>query len=164
MESDINEPLWSKQLETGVDILDKQHRRYLALLSNYLDKASESVSTPERVLHLAETFNFLRDYAREHFATEESIMEKIAYPDIESHREEHAYFLKHVGRLYEQMKVEGFSAELDREVNYYTAEWFIEHIRFTDVKFVEFINKRTSEDKTVPPFLKKLYRSLFGKG
>ena len=61
------------------------------------------------------------------------------------------------------MRKEGFSPDLAREVNYYTIEWFIEHIRVADLKLVEFINQKTIEDKSIPVFLKKVYTSFFGK-
>jgi hemerythrin len=60
------------------------------------------------------------------------------------------------------MKTKGFSPELAREVNYYTVEWFVEHIRVTDMKLVEFLNQLSAKDKKIPTYLKNLYTSLFG--
>lgn len=163
MESELTQIGWSDDLETGIDVLDAQHHRYFDLLDNYLVKTTEKSTTPEQILDLAETFNFLRKYAEEHFSTEESIMEKTDYPEFGLHQEEHAYFLHHVQRLYECLKKEGFSPDLAREVHYYTVEWFIEHINLTDVKLVNFLNKQAVEDIRIPVFLKKMYTNLFGK-
>jgi hemerythrin len=61
------------------------------------------------------------------------------------------------------MRTNGFSPELSREVHYYTVEWFIEHIRLTDMKLVKFLNQKSEQDKTVQSFLRKIYHSLFSK-
>ena len=95
-------------------------------------------------MDLAEKFDFLRQYAKEHFSTEESIMEDAGYPDSESHKGEHSYFLRHVEELYLQLVAHGYSSDLAREVNYYTLEWFIEHIRLTDMKLVAFLKQQAT--------------------
>jgi hemerythrin len=162
MESELGATGWTKELETGIDILDKQHRRYFDLLDEYLVRAGEASTISGKVLDLAEKFNFLRQYAREHFSTEEEIMKESRYPDFAPHHEEHSYFLEHVEELYNCLKTEGYSQKLAREVKYYTAEWFIEHIHLTDMKLVKFLEQKSTEDKSLPQYLKKVYKSLFG--
>jgi hemerythrin len=85
---------------------------------------------------------FLRQYAKEHFATEETIMREAEYPEYEAHIKEHLYFLRHVGKLCEELELNGFSPKLSREVNYYISEWFIEHILLLDMQLVGFLNAR----------------------
>ena len=89
-------------------------------------------------------------------------MKESAYPDFKMHHKEHQYFLKHVEDLYNDMRANGYSPELAREVRYYTVEWFIEHIRLTDMKLVDFLKQRATEDKKLEPLLSRLYQSLFG--
>jgi hemerythrin-like metal-binding protein len=161
--AEVSATAWTPDLETGIGVMDEQHHQYFDLLSDYLAQAAVATTTPGAVLDLAETFSFLLRYAEEHFSTEEQVMEEVGYPDHELHREEHRYFLKHVEELYEHMRTKGFSPELSREVHYYTAEWFIEHIRLTDMKLVKFLNQKSERDKTVQNFLKKIYHSLFSK-
>jgi hemerythrin len=130
---------WTKDLETGNDVLDGQHRRYIDLLNEYLYEASESDNTVKNAGKLAHSFDFLRQYAEEHFSTEESLMKDTNFPDFEEHREEHLYFLKHVEDLHRAMENEGFSPRLAREVNFYAVEWFIDHILGSDMLLVEFL-------------------------
>ncbi len=134
---------WTEELETGIDILDDQHRRYIELLNEYIEKANEhTAGSEEEVTHLTESLDFLHQYADEHFSTEDSIMRETEYPEHETHKEEHLHFLKHVGDLCKDMETKGFSHELSREVNYYTIEWFIEHILVSDMKLVEFLKAK----------------------
>lgn len=134
---------WTKELETGVDVLDEQHRRYIELLNDYLKKAADNTKVPEdKVIQLTESLEFLHQYAEEHFSTEESIMKDEGYPGFETHQEEHLYFLRHVGELCKDLEKNGFSPKLSREVNYYIAEWFIQHILLLDMELVDFLKTR----------------------
>jgi hemerythrin len=166
MNTEFFELNWTKDLETGIEVLDAQHKKYFDLLSNYLAKAakvSKTSTNTEKVSDLAETLDFLRDYAEEHFSTEEAVMKEAAYMDYEQHREEHLYFLKHVEELYNEMKTKGYSLKLAVEVDYYTAEWFVAHIRSSDMKLVQFLKQKSTEDKSLKLFLKKIYESILGQ-
>lgn len=161
MVTEISKFEWDTDLETGIDVVDEQHRRYFVLLNNYLEKASETLSDRNQFFDLLDKFNFLHQYAKEHFSTEELIMQETGFPEFESHRDEHLYFERHVDELYEQLKANGFSLELAREANYYIIEWFVEHIRKADMDLVEFLHNKVSVDKKISGLLKKLYTSLF---
>ena len=166
MNTEFFELNWTKDLETGIEVLDAQHKKYFDLLSNYIAKAtkvSKTSTNTEKVSDLAETLDFLRDYAEEHFSTEETVMKEAAYMDYEQHREEHQYFLKHVEELYNEMKTKGYSLKLAVEVDYYTAEWFVAHIRSSDMKLVQFLEQKSTEDKSLKLFLKKIYESILGQ-
>ena len=142
-DSKLSSICWTKELETGFDVLDAQHRRYIELLNDYIEKATEdTTNSAQKDIQLTESLVFLREYAKEHFATEESIMREAEFPEYEAHLEEHLYFLRHVGGLCEDLEINGFSPKLSREVNYYTIEWFIEHILLLDMQLVAFLNAR----------------------
>lgn len=140
VESEVSNIAWSPDLETGIPILDEQHHRYVDLLNDYIEKVIEYARSPEKeAAHLIESLVFLRQYAKEHFATEDAIMEASGFPDMAPHKEEHDNFLKHVGKLCEELDTHGFSPKLSREVNYYTVEWFIKHILVLDMQLVEYL-------------------------
>jgi hemerythrin len=143
---------WNPDLETGIDIVDEQHRRYFQLLNNYLEKISATLSDSNQFFDLLEKFDFLHQYAKEHFSTEELIMQEA---------DEHLYFERHVEELYERLKAEGFSQELASEADYYMIEWFVKHIREADMDLAEFLHNKVSLDKKISGLLKKLYASLF---
>ena len=157
---EVNNIAWPVELETGIDILDDQHHHYFDLLNKFLEKASALSSGPETVPQVAEKLEFLLQYAKEHFSTEEVIMERMQYPERESHREEHLYFLKQVQRLQKNMEYGSFYSTLVRELNFYIVEWFMEHIRINDMKLVEFLTEKSAEDKGCLRFLDYMHTSL----
>lgn len=143
---------WTADLETGNDVLDAQHKRYLELVNNYLEKAAKSTEGFDQVAELAEKLSFLHDYALEHFATEEEIMRKQGYPGYESHRKQHQHFSRNVKELKRRLKIYGFAPALAREVNYYTIEWFMDHIRVSDMEVVDFLKQKSTADYAIPRF------------
>jgi hemerythrin len=157
----INKVEWDTSLETGIEVVDEQHRQYFVLLNNYLEKASESPLDGDEFFDLLEKLDFLRQYAREHFATEELLMQEAGFPGYDTHRWEHQYFEHHVGELCEKLKADGFSLELAHDVNYYIIEWFVEHIRQVDMELVGFLHDRAGRDGAIPALLRKLYSTLF---
>ena len=116
MESEISQTAWSTDLETGIDVVDEQHHQYFNLLNDYLEKAAEELTDRQQIIDLAEKFDFLRQYAKGHFSTEESIMKNAGYPDFEFHYGEHLSFLRHVEELYIQLITNGYNSQLAREV------------------------------------------------
>lgn len=139
--TEIEETGWTEKIETGVEVLDSQHRQYFDLVNNYLAVAKKTATYDDRDSELFERLGFLRRYAMEHFATEQKIMKETNYPGYQQHIEEHKYFLGHVGALHKQINDEGSNDKVTREVYYYTLEWFISHIQFTDMKMVEFLKQ-----------------------
>lgn len=141
---EIEETGWSRKIETGVEVLDDQHRQYFSLVNDYLTTAAKVTTNDKKHKELVERLNFLRRYAIEHFETEQKIMEETGYPGYQQHLKEHEYFMMHVGELYQQTCDKQQSDKLTREVYFYTLEWFIGHIQFTDMKMVEFLKQNTS--------------------
>ena len=131
---------WTKELETGIAILDEQHRRYIKLLNDYLAQATDNtMATEVKIIRLTESLSFLRQFAKEHFLTEDTIMKDAEYPDLEEHQEEHSFFLSHVEQLCKNLETNGFTPKLSREVNYYIVKWFIEHILVLDMQLVDYL-------------------------
>ena len=142
--TEIEETGWSQKIETGVQVLDDQHRQYFSLVNDYLATAAKATTNGNRHTELVERLNFLCRYALEHLETEQKIMKDAGYQGYQHHLKEHEYFLMHVGALYKQTCNEELSDKLTREVYYYTLEWFAGHIQFTDMKMVEFLKQNTS--------------------
>ena len=76
--------LWSEQLSLQVPEIDEAHKKFLVQLA-------EVANTPDAGLGDA-LFALIKDMEQD-FAHEEALMEKIGYPDIKPHREQHARVL-----------------------------------------------------------------------
>jgi len=117
---------WDSRLETGIDEIDEQHRALFAL-ANDLHDAIEA----DRDRDLVENAVYaLSEYVTQHFADEEALMERAAYPAIAEHR------LLHHDLTAETLRIATryFSGDdlLPTELAPFVASWLTQHIREVD--------------------------------
>lgn len=90
---------WSDNFLTGIDTVDAQHRRLQELINNFAVAALDASKGGSE--DLAETREALEDYARVHFADEESLMEREGLDArfIHAHKAQHQNFIDEMGTL-----------------------------------------------------------------
>lgn len=122
--------LWQPEFALGEETIDAQHQQLFALL----DKLYGAISSGERKEFLQMTFLFLADYAKDHFAYEEALMEESGFPDAAMHRAEHQRFREDL-KLYEQdfLKTGDTSGPLINLIGH-ISEWLVYHILNVDMQ------------------------------
>jgi hemerythrin-like metal-binding protein len=90
---------WNKNFETGVEIIDEQHKKLVALLNELA-----STLTQDNQIEVTRVFDELAEYANFHFETEEAIWVEYFSDDswLSSHQLTHSTFLPRVLELKEQ--------------------------------------------------------------
>jgi len=97
---------WDSSLETGVDVIDIQHRQLFEMINRLHEKNEDPDA--DRVAFLA-TLDRMEQYARFHFSEEEALMQQAGYPALEEHRGKHEEFRQRIETL-QQQSGEGESA------------------------------------------------------
>jgi hemerythrin len=119
---------WFDVLRLGVDLLDEQHREMVSLILGF---QRESASHANRRILMD-----LMRYTREHFRTEEDLMEVHGYPGLVRHRDLHDALLKDVVRFSSgDLSDPQEQAQLHR----FLRAWLIRHILQDDADFAEFV-------------------------
>lgn len=143
---------WSQDYETGIDIIDQQHRQlfeYFALIEDQIG-AGQLDQLPLVVRGLV-------DYAISHNTFEESLMEQASYPMLTAHRRVHEAFrqraLGYVARLDEGEE----PMKLAREVRIDIGLWLINHIKREDRHYVPYVRK-VLEPGIVSGLLRRFFR------
>jgi hemerythrin len=130
---------WDRNLETGDVEIDGQHRELFHRIDKLLAASREKRSREE----VAQTLTVLGDYVVQHFAAEERMMAAAEYPDMETHRGEHARFVQEFAILYREFKAEGPSTLFIIRVGNRVTGWLREHIYRTDRSLVEYLKTRS---------------------
>ncbi len=120
---------WSNDLDTGIAVIDKQHRRivdYINELSTAHDKGDSTAAN--RVL------NELVDYTLSHFSFEEELQERANYPFLKAHKRVHEIFTR---RVAEMQKRAASGEDVTTEVLSMLKIWLINHIKGDDADYVE---------------------------
>jgi hemerythrin len=126
---------WVEELSVGIEEIDEQHKVLIELL-NTMNEAIEQRRSREKS---SEILNKLIEYAKIHFAVEESLMRIMGYPEYEEHKQKHEELMKTIFDLVS--KVEKGSIAIGFELQYFLKNWLTKHILDTDKQYAEyFIN------------------------
>lgn len=118
---------WQASYDTGVEEIDLQHRYFLALINRLTVELAASNDPRYRQSLL----NELAKYAAFHFASEENLMVKFAYPDLKRHRMLH---IELIDRLSSRINAMTYEPLLD-----FLVGWFVQHTTSEDRRIGEFL-------------------------
>jgi len=149
---------WSQDLDTSIEVIDKQHRR----LVEYLNELNTAIAEGDRkgVKHVLDE---LIDYTLSHFSFEEELMEKAGYPFFRAHKRVHDIFTKRVGEFLKRAEQ---GDDVAPEIHSMLKIWLINHIKGDDADYVEVVTQSLGiEAKSTHPSggwlgnaLKKFFR------
>ncbi len=97
--------IWTKDFETGLQTVDKQHHHLIDLINQFSNSVvNQSVSAKTS----ANLFNELKDYTHYHFSEEEKVMESAGlYSDaIINHKQIHDEFIGKIKLMENQLNLE----------------------------------------------------------
>ncbi|MFU0800408.1 MAG: hemerythrin family protein [Xylanivirga thermophila] len=131
--------VWRKDLEIGIEELDKQHKALIEHASDLLEACANGKGKEE----VKDTLEFVSEYAVTHLKDEEAYQRKYNYPLYENHARVHKNFLEKVEQLKKQFEEEGptlhFTIQFNREV----VDWFINHISKMDKEFAKYVKENS---------------------
>ena len=123
---------WSKEYETGHEIVDREHKDIFALVQMVFD-----ISPTSRKEKIDEAISFLAEYTVRHFQHEEGLMTLSNYPDTKSHIQQHNDFIKSVTALQERVRDEGNTMRVHLDVNQTVVDWLVTHVLDSDKIFAD---------------------------
>ena len=125
--------VWTEKNNVEVPILDEQQRGIVSTINSFHYFIQEGRG--DEVLR--PTLATLENYTTIHFTTEEALMERAGYPDIEDHKALHKELIKK-------------TADISRESVYlkdpdmalkFLRQWWLSHINVEDKKYAPYVRK-----------------------
>ena len=144
--------VWSPEFETGIDIIDSQHRQ----LFDYLEQVEEAIQA-EDASRVEEVARGLVHYAISHNTFEESLMAKAGYPMLEAHSQIHESFKERAHSYLKQIDDGADPMRVAREMRVYLGLWLINHIKREDRHYVPYVKKSLDRG-----FAARMISKLFG--
>jgi hemerythrin-like metal-binding protein len=120
---------WDGSLELGDAMIDRQHRRLVELINDVHDVCA----SPERADEIMRCITDMFLYAKEHFFDEEGLMERLCYPERESHSALHRAFVDKARALADECLADTMRAE---DLLDYLVDWLRRHIALEDAQIV----------------------------
>jgi hemerythrin-like metal-binding protein len=118
--------IWNPAWETGIDVIDLQHRELLAQFESLLVAIHEN-HPDDRIPGL---LAFLSSYVDSHFSMEEAHMQATKYPGYPEHKAIHDEMRSHILHL-----VDGSQSDpggMTEEVVNFLTDWLVSHINVED--------------------------------
>ena len=119
---------WTKDLATGVEAIDEQHKELFRRINLLLDACRRG----EGAEHVVSTLAFLTQYVVEHFQSEEDLMRRAAYRGYAEHAAMHREFRKRVESFASDLALTGVTIITVITVNRMIVDWLNDHIRTVD--------------------------------
>jgi hemerythrin len=132
----------TRELLTGIVSIDEQHRNLFVRAGTIIEAMQGSHARTD-VLRL---LDFLHRYCEEHFASEESAMERFHVPDLLKHHTAHRLYRSKVQILRDELDLRGPSAELARLAQLTLVDLFKTHIQEHDIPMARHLRERADGD------------------
>lgn len=125
---------WDATYSVNVSKCDDDHKKLFSILNALYDamKAGKGRDVLEQIV------KELADYTRYHFAAEEALLTKAKYPNLASHKEEHAIFIKKVEEFQTALKAGNMSQSM--AVREFLKDWLANHIQQSDRQYSAHLN------------------------
>ena len=127
--------IWSPSYSVGIGEIDQQHQRMFQLIDRLERQSMTSVHSEV----LSEVLGDMIQYANEHFSTEERLLARHDYPDLEEHQAQHLVFLERAAEL----NFETVVAQTDTPANTLTflRLWWHHHILNVDMQYRDYLRE-----------------------
>jgi hemerythrin len=129
---------WDESLSVGVGLIDEQHRKWI----ERLHEVESAIKSRRGMQQIVSTLDFLSEYTRFHFSTEDQYMVQACYPGLENHRAKHEELEKTLGHLIEDFKEDGVTEKISEAVGIFLGNWLKDHIRVVDQVFAAFLKEK----------------------
>lgn len=128
---------WNSKLDTGIDVIDAQHRRIV----DYVNQLEEARMSGDRH-RVGEVIEQLVDYTQSHFSFEETMMEQADYKFLKPHQKVHELFIRRVSTFtVRAAKGEDIAEELQATLT----TWLLNHIASEDHDYADAVKKMTGQ-------------------
>lgn len=130
--------VWHDSLKIGLEPVDSHHKEIFKRFNQLLQACSMGKGRAE----VANFIKFLHEYINYHFAEEEAIQIKYAYPGYEEHHKEHERFSRDLVSLQQLLAEEGSVLSLVIQTNKLSLNWLTRHINVTDKALGDFLKEK----------------------
>jgi hemerythrin len=130
--------VWSKQNETGIPIIDEQHRAIVSTINSlfYFIQDGHAMDV------LRPTLTLLAQYTKIHFSTEEALLRKAGYEDFDNHVELHHALVKRTVEVTQ----ESINEKNPSLLLGFLKDWWIHHINEEDREYVVTLKRHLKLD------------------
>ncbi len=145
---------WTADLNTGIDVIDAQHRRIV----DYINRLQIAIDEEDRQ-EMEAVFKELVDYTVTHFTFEEGLQDQAGYEFRGAHKKVHKLFVRKLEE--HQLQFQKGDTTVAVKVNAMLRSWLVNHIKSDDADYVESV-KAVIGSGEKSGWIARSLRKLFG--
>jgi hemerythrin len=148
---------WSKNLDTGIDVIDGQHKQIV----DYINQLHDAKLTQNRTV-IGKVIEDMVDYTISHFGFEETLMEDAGYEFLRPHKRVHELFIKRVSEYKQRFET---GEDVTEELHGLLSRWLFSHILNDDAAYAPIVTsslKTLEKDKKKQGLFKRSLAKFFG--
>lgn len=127
--------VWSKEYETGIDILDEQYRGLVGLINSFFFHSDDAFGDIEKIL--IPTAEMFKSYAKINFLTVEKLMADSCYPDLEKYQTIHQEVLRNIDVMDRKCR----SNRDAQGLLDYLKEYWIQTVQHNEIEYLDHLLK-----------------------
>ena len=132
---------WKENYDLGIEDIDLQHHFFLNLINRLSDELRMTTNPSRRTALISE----LNAYARFHFISEENMMAKANYPELDVHRRHHLELISQLNSKEAMLQLEKTDQRAEDIVDFLLA-WFVNHTTGEDRLFADYFHRLNHPD------------------
>lgn len=141
---------WTDEMSVGVNVIDEDHKKLLALLNEMEFIIDANVVSNSGAIE--SVLSELLDYTVYHFDREEILMKACDYPDLLMHQQVHATLIGQVQQLVDKHRQKPHSFD-PKALRTFLEYWLLDHILGMDKEYESWMSgKDDIIDKTNKEF------------
>ena len=135
---------FDNNLITGNETIDTQHKELIDRIQQFVTACESGVGKIKAIKML----DYLDAYTDFHFKEEETLQEKVAYPELANHHAKHEEFKKSIQELYDFLNEnEGPNEQFIEQVKRNVVDWLFHHIKTFDRSVAEYIHLHDNSER-----------------
>jgi hemerythrin len=127
---------WDDNLRINIEVIDNQHKKLVGFI-NELHAAMKERKAKDV---LGKIIEGLKDYAIEHFSTEEKYFDQFGYRNAFSHKRDHQGFIDKVNDF--KAGFDSGKAMLSMKIMDFLKDWLVKHIQKVDMAYAPFFREK----------------------
>jgi hemerythrin len=127
--------VWDNKYSVGIPLIDDQHKELIRLTNDLYESCLAGEDAARA--NFMEAVKGTVDYVKHHFGTEEKLLQKVKYPELTEHKNEHETFVKHI--LNEVQSFQEGKKFVPNVFVRYLRDWILSHIAVADRKYATYI-------------------------
>ena len=131
---------WKADYDLGIEDIDFQHHFFLNLINRLSEELRMTTEPSRRTALIAE----LNAYTRFHFISEENMMSKAGYPELDEHRQQHLDLISTLNSREAMLQLRK-SDESAEDIVEFLQDWFVRHTVGEDRLFADYYHRRNSD-------------------